>query len=319
MKRKSRIYIAGHRGLVGSAILRKLQGDGYENLITRTREELDLLDAKATADFFRKEKPEYVFAAAAKVGGILANDTYPADFIYQNLVIQNNLIHNAYLTGAQKFLFLGSSCVYPRNCPQPIKEEYLLTSELESTNKAYAVAKIAGIVQCQSYNRQYGTNFVSVMPTNVYGPNDNFDLKTSHVIQALVRKFYEAKRFSQKEVTLWGTGTPRREFLYIDDLADACVFIMSQEKTPELLNIGTGSDITIRELAEMVKKISDFEGEIKWDTSKPDGTPRKLLDVSRLHFLGWRHKIDLEDGVRMLYNYFVKNFAQRPNKCLPIK
>lgn len=307
MEKTSRIYVAGHRGLVGSAIFRNLQADGYKNLITRTHEELDLLDVMATAEFFKKEKPEYVFDAAAKVGGILANDTYPADFIYQNLIIQNNLIHNSYLNGVKKFLFLGSSCVYPRLCQQPIKEEYLLTSELEPTNKAYAIAKIAGIIECQSYNRQYGTNFISVMPANVYGPNDNFDPVTSHVIAALVRKFHEAKISKSDKVTIWGTGIPRREFLHTDDLADACMFIINQEDVPDLLNIGTGVDMTIKDLAETIKRISGFEGGIEWDASKPDGTPRKLLDVSRLHFLGWRHKIKLEQGAKEMYYYFVKH------------
>jgi len=310
MDKKSRIYIAGHRGLVGSAILRKLQLDGYKNLITRTHEELDLLDANATAGFFKKEKPEYVFDAAAKVGGILANDTYPADFIYQNLVIQNNLIHNSYLAGVKKLMFLGSSCAYPRLCPQPIKEEYLLTSELEPTNEAYAIAKIAGIIECQSYNRQYGTNFVAVMPTNVYGINDNFDFETSHVIPALIRKFHDAKVSKSENVTLWGTGAPRREFLHIDDLADAVVFIMNQEKIHELLNIGTGEDMTIKELAEMMKRISGFGGKIVWDTSKPDGTPQKLLDVSRLRALGWQHKVSLKKGLEMVYKYFAEKVAK---------
>ncbi len=310
MKKNSRIYVAGHGGLVGSAIFRKLQADGYKNIIVRTHEELDLLNASATADFFKKEKPEYVFDAAAKVGGIFANDTYPADFIYENLVIQNNLIHQSYLNGVKRFLFLGSACVYPRTCPQPIKEEYLLTSELESTNQPYAIAKIAGIIECQSYNRQYGTDFVAVMPTNVYGPNDNFDPKTSHVIAALVRKFHEAKVAKSDRVVLWGSGTPRREFLHTDDLADACVFIMNQEKAPNLLNIGTGVDMTIKELAEMIGRISGFEGKIELDTSKPDGTPRRLLDVSRLHDLGWHHKIDIEDGVKVIYDYFVENFTK---------
>jgi GDP-L-fucose synthase len=309
MKKDSRIYIAGHRGLVGSAILRKLQADGYTNIITRSREELDLLDGLKVADFFKQEKPEYVFAAAAKVGGILANDTYPAEFIYENLVIQNNLIHNSYLNGVVKFLFLGSSCVYPRLSPQPIKEEYLLTGELESTNKAYAVAKIAGIVQCQSYNREYGTNFIAVMPTNVYGMNDNFDLKTSHVLPALIRKFHDAKVSKSDSVVLWGTGTPRREFLHIDDLADACVFIMNKENAPDLLNIGTGVDLTIKEVAEMIKNISGFEGEIVWDSTKPDGTPRKLLDVGLLHDFGWHHNIELEDGLKKFYEYFKSTVA----------
>lgn len=310
MQKDSRIYIAGHRGLVGSAILRRLQADGYTNIIVRTRDELDLLDAAKTAQFFKEQKPEYVFAAAAKVGGILANDIYSAEFIYENLVIQNNLIHNSYLTGVKKFLFLGSSCVYPRMAPQPIKEEYLLTGELESTNKAYAVAKIAGIIECESYNKQYGTNFISVMPTNVYGMNDNFDLKTSHVIPALIRKFYDAK-LTKTDVTLWGTGTPRREFLHIDDLADACVFLMVNENAPQLLNIGTGTDITIKELADMIKRISGFEGNIVWDSTKPDGTPRKLLDVSRLHGFGWQHKIELEDGLTRFYQYFTDVVAKQ--------
>ncbi len=306
MNKDSKIFVAGHRGLVGSAIVRKLQADGYTNVITRTRQELDLLDANAVTSFFKKEKPEYVFDAAAKVGGILANDTYPAEFIRENLAIQNNIIHNAYLSGTKRLLFLGSACVYPRACPQPIKEEYLMTSELESTNRAYAIAKIAGIIECQSYNREYGTDFISVMPTNLYGPNDNFDLKTSHVIPALVRKFHEAKIAKSAKVMLWGTGAPRREFLWSDDLADACVFIMNQAKVPDLLNIGTGVDMTIKELAEMIKRISGFEGEIAWDASKPDGTPQKLLDVSRLHELGWKHTIEFEEGIQKMYDYFVK-------------
>ncbi|OGY99867.1 MAG: GDP-fucose synthetase [Candidatus Liptonbacteria bacterium RIFCSPLOWO2_01_FULL_52_25] len=311
MEKNSRIYVAGHRGLVGSAILRKLQADGYTKLITKTREELDLLDFAATKEFFKNTKPEYVFDAAAKVGGILANDTYPAEFISENLAIQNNIIRNCHAGGVKKLLFLGSSCVYPRACPQPIKEEYLLTSELEPTNKAYAVAKIAGIIECQSYNRQYGTNFISVMPTNVYGANDNFDPKTSHVLAALVRKFHEAKSSGSDEVRLWGTGAPRRELLNTDDLADACVFVMNKEDAPDILNIGTGMDLTVKEIAELIKKISGFKGTIKWDASKPDGTPRKLLDVSRIHALGWRHKIDLEEGAKMLYDYFVENVAKK--------
>ncbi|MBI2033521.1 MAG: GDP-L-fucose synthase, partial [Candidatus Liptonbacteria bacterium] len=273
MKKDSRIYIAGHRGLVGSAIVRRLESAGYTNLIVPTHAELDLLDAAATRDFFEETKPEYVFGAAAKVGGILANDTYPAQFIYENLAIQNNLIHNAQLVKVKKFLFLGSSCVYPRACPQPIREEYLLTSELEPTNKAYAIAKIAGIATCQSYNRQYGTTkFVAVMPSNVYGANDNFDLQTSHVIPALIRKFHEAKVAKRPTVTLWGTGAPRREFLHIEDLADACLFVMNHDGAPDLLNIGTGSDMTVKELGEMIRRIVGFEGEVAWDASKPDGT-----------------------------------------------
>src|SRR3989344_1515906 len=270
MEKNSRIYVAGHRGLVGSAILRKLQADGYTKLITKTREELDLLDFAATKEFFKNTKPEYLFRSAAKVGGTLANDTYPAEFISENLAIQNHLIRNCYAAGVKKLLFLGSSCVYPRACPQPIKEEYLLTSELEPTNKAYAVAKIAGIIECQSYNRQYGTNFISVMPTNVYGANDNFDPKTSHVLAALVRKFHEAKSSGSDEVRLWGTGAPRRELLNTDDLADACVFVMNKEDAPDILNIGTGMDLTVKEIAELIKKISGFKGTIKWDASKPD-------------------------------------------------
>jgi GDP-L-fucose synthase len=310
MEKHSRIYIAGHRGLVGSAILRHLQAEGYTNLITRTREELDLLHAEETKAFFESAKPEYVFDAAAKVGGIMANDIYPADFIYENLVIQNNLIHNAHLSGVKKFLFLGSSCVYPRLCPQPIKEEYLLTSDLEPTNEPYAIAKIAGIIECQSYNRQYkGTKFVSVMPSNTYGMNDNFDPKTSHVMAALIRKFHEAKENGDETVTLWGTGSPRREFIHIEDLADACLFVMNHDEAPDLLNIGIGSDVTIKELAALVQEVTGFKGKTEWDTSKPDGTPRKLLDVNRLHSLGWKHTIDLENGLRRTYAYFVDQFG----------
>lgn len=314
MEKNSRIYVAGHRGLVGSAILRELQTDGYKNLITRTRAELNLQDPAAVVAFFTKEKPEYVFDAAARVGGIFANNTYPAEFISENLAIQNNIIPNCYTGGVKKLLFLGSSCVYPRVCPQPIKEEYLLTSELEPTNRAYAIAKIAGVIECQSYNREYGTNFVSVMPTNIYGLNDNFDPKTSHMLAALVRKFYEAKEEGKDTVTLWGTGAPRRELLWVDDLADACVFIMNHEKTPDLINIGTGLDASIKDIAEMIKKISGFTGTIMWDTAKPDGMPQKLLDVSRLQALGWRHTVDLGKGVNMVYDYFAKNPSVREGK-----
>ncbi|MEK9180172.1 MAG: GDP-L-fucose synthase [Patescibacteria group bacterium] len=310
MQKESSIYVAGHRGLVGSAILRKLQADGYKNLITRTREELDLLDARAVADFFKKEKPEYVFDAAAKVGGILANDTYPADFIYQNLTIQNNIIHNSYLAKVKRLMFLGSVCVYPRLSPQPVKEEYLLTGELEPTNKAYAIAKIAGIIMCESYNRQHGTDFVSVMPTNLYGLNDNFDLQNSHVIPALLRKFHEAKEAQSDKVTLWGTGSALREFLYSDDLADSCVFIMNQKSVPGLLNIGTGINISIKDLAELVKKTVGFAGRIEWDSSKPDGMPRRVLDMARLHALGWHHKVELKDGLRMAYEQFLAGRKQ---------
>ncbi len=304
MNKNSKIYVAGHRGLVGSAIVRGLIKQGYNNLITRTRQELDLLDSVAVADFFQKEKPEYIFLAAAKVGGILANNTYPANFIYENLTIQNNIIHNAYLNKAKKLLFLGSSCIYPKFAKQPIKEEYLLTGELEPTNKPYAIAKIAGIIMCESYNRQYKTNFISVMPTNLYGPGDNFDLKASHVLPALIRKFHEAKINNKKEVEVWGTGSPKREFLHVDDLADACIFLMNNYDDSEIVNIGTGKDISIKELAELIKDIVGFKGKIVWDTSKPDGTPRKLLDVSRLHKLGWKHKISLKEGIKMTYKWY---------------
>ncbi len=304
MNKKSKIYIAGHRGLVGSALVRKLKQEGYDNLILKTREELDLSDGVAVKNFFESEKPEYVFLAAAKVGGILANDAYPADFIRENLTIQNNIIHNAYLTEVKKLLFLGSSCIYPKNCPQPIKEEYLLAGKPEPTNKAYAIAKIAGVIECQSYNKQYGTNFISVMPTNLYGPNDNFDLKTSHVLPALIRKFHEAKINNKKEVEVWGTGAARREFLYVDDLADACVFLMNNYNESEIINIGVGEDISIKELAEIIKEITEFKGEIIWDKSKPDGTPRKLLDVSRLRALGWKHKTKLKQGIEKVYKTY---------------
>lgn len=307
MEKNSKIYVAGHRGLVGSAIIRNLEAKGFNNLILKTHQELDLLDAKAVADFFASEKPEYVFLAAAKVGGIHANNTYPADFIFQNLQVQNNVIHNAYLNGTKKLIFLGSSCIYPRNCPQPIKEEYLLTGPLEKTNEAYAVAKIAGIKMCQSYNKQYGTKFISVMPTNLYGINDNFDLESSHVLPALLRKFHDAKISSAKEVVMWGTGSPMREFLYVDDMADACVHLMNTYEDSEIVNIGTGEDVTIKELAILIKKIVGFEGEIINDTTKPDGTPRKLLDVSKLHNLGWKHKTSLEDGIKDTYEWFLRN------------
>lgn len=309
MEKNSKIYVAGHKGLVGSAITRKFQELGYTNLVFKTIDELDLLDQKATAEFFAAEKPEYVFLAAAKVGGIHANNEYPADFIYQNLQIQNNIIHNAYLNGTKKLLFLGSSCIYPRECPQPIKEEYLLSGPLEKTNDAYAIAKIAGIKMCQSYNKQFDTKFISVMPTNQYGPNDNFDLESSHVLPALLRKLHDAKISNAKEVVMWGTGSPKREFLHVDDTADACVHLMETYDGDEIVNIGTGEDISIKELAEMIKEIVGFEGEIINDTTKPDGTPRKLLDVSRLHSLGWKHKIPLKDGIKMTYDWFLENRA----------
>ena len=307
MEKKSKIYVAGHGGLVGSAIVRNLEKKGYKNLILKTRKELDLLNSVKVSAFFKKEKPEYVVLAAARVGGIMANNTYPANFIYENLTVQNNVIHNSYLSGVKKLLFLGSSCIYPRMAPQPIKEEYLLTGELEPTNKAYAVAKIAGIVMCESYNKQYGTNFISVMPTNLYGPNDNFDLENSHVLPALIRKFDEARKAERKDITLWGTGKAKREFLHVDDLADACVFLLDKHNGSQIINIGTGKDVTIKTLAETIKKIIGFNGKIIWDKTKPDGTPRKLLNVSRPHKLGWCHKIDLENGLKTTYEWYKKN------------
>lgn len=307
MEKNAKIYVAGHRGLVGSAIVRNLETQGYTNIVKKTFDELDLTNQVATADFLAEEKPEYVFLVAAKVGGIKANEDYPADFIYQNLQVQNNVFHNAYLSGVKKLLFLGSSCIYPRDCPQPIKEEYLLTGPLEKTNEAYAIAKIAGIKMCQAYNRQYGAKFISVMPTNLYGPNDNFDLESSHVLPALLRKFHDAKTENKNEVVMWGTGSPMREFLHVDDLADACVYLMNTYDDSEIVNIGTGEDIGIKELAEMIKKIVDFKGEIVNDTTKPDGTPKKLLDVSKLHRLGWKHKTTLSEGVKKTYEWFLKN------------
>jgi GDP-L-fucose synthase len=315
MKKESKIYIAGHNGLVGSAIKRNLEKKKFKNLIYRTRKELDLMNEKAVRNFFEKEKPEYVFLAAAKVGGIVANRDYPADFIYQNLQIQNNVIHSSYLTGVRKLLFLGSSCIYPKFAPQPMKEEHLLTGELEKTNEPYAIAKIAGIKMCQSYNRQYGTNFIACMPTNLYGPNDNFDLESSHVLPAIIRKFHEAKENKSKKIILWGTGLPKREFLYVDDLADACIFLMKKynpgkkenEKGEIFLNIGTGKDLSIKELANIVKEAVNYQGEIIYDTSKPDGAPRKLLDVSKINNLGWKYKIGLETGIRKTYEWYKNN------------
>ena len=308
MNKNSKIYIAGHKGLVGSAITRLLQKEGYKNLILKTRQELDLLNQQAVSDLFKKEMPEYVFLAAAKVGGIMANKTFPADFIYENLVIQANIVHNAYLNKVKKLLFIGSSCIYPKLTPQPIKEEYLLSGALETSNKPYAVAKIAGIITCQSYNRQYGTNFISVMPTNIYGPNDNFDLQNSHVLPALIRKFHEAKAIGQKEIILWGSGSPKREFLYVDDLAEACLFLMKNYNSSEIINIGTGEDLPIKDLAEKIKEIAGYDGKIVWDKSKPDGTPRKLLDVGRIHKLGWKHKINLETGLKTTYDWHKNNY-----------
>jgi GDP-L-fucose synthase len=307
MNLQSKIYIAGHRGMAGSAIKRNLESRGYYNLLTRTRSELDLTNQQAVNNFFETQVPEYVFLAAAKVGGILANSTYPAEFIYENIMIEANVIHAAYTTGVKKLLFLGSSCIYPRLAPQPLKEEYLLTGELEVTNEAYAVAKIAGIRMCKHYNQQYGTNFISVMPTNLYGPNDNYDLETSHVMAALIRKFHEAKVNREPQVIVWGTGTPRREFLHVDDMADACVYLMENYDAPdigEFVNIGLGDDVTIRELAELIGDILGYSGEILYDTTKPDGTPQKLLDVSRLRELGWSARISLRDGIKQAYDWY---------------
>ena len=349
MKKTSKIYVAGHRGMVGSAIVRELTAAGYTDIITRTHGELDLIRQDQVEAFFKSEKPEYVLLAAAKVGGIWGNHTYPAQFIYQNLAIQTNVIHAAYLNGVKKLLFLGSACIYPRICPQPIREDYLLSDFLESTNEPYAVAKIAGLKMCQSYNREFGTSYISVMPNNLYGTNDNFDLENSHVLPALVRKFHLAKlaasgeweRIRAEEATyghipddikksigldpsnnepidrpthqpsilLWGTGAPRREFLHVNDLAAACVFLMNNYDESEIINIGWGKDLTIQELAELVSQVVGFKGEITWDSSKPDGTPQKLLDVSRLTKLGWQAKIDLEDGIRQVYRWYVGNIG----------
>ena len=301
MDRKDKIYIAGHRGMVGSAIFRRLKKDGFENFVFKTSDELDLRDQQAVADFFKKEKPMYVFLAAAKVGGILANNTYRAEFLYDNLMIQSNVIENSYRQGAKKLLFLGSSCIYPKLAPQPLKEEYLLTGLLEHTNEPYAIAKIAGIKMCDAYRDQYGCNFISVMPTNLYGSNDNYDLKNSHVLPALLRKFHEAKVDDQPEVIVWGSGTPRREFLHADDMADACVFLMKNYNEEGLINIGIGEDLSIKELTELMKEITGFKGKIVFDSSKPDGTPRKLMDVSKLTTLGWKASIGLKDGITRVY------------------
>lgn len=305
MEKHSKIFVAGHRGMVGSAIYRKLQKEGYQNLITRTSKEVDLRDQQAVAAFFNEEKPDYVFLAAAKVGGIVANNTYRADFLYENLAIQNNVIHQSYVNGVKKLMFLGSSCIYPKLAPQPLKEEYLLTGLLEPTNEPYAIAKIAGIKMCDAYRDQYGCNFVSVMPTNLYGYNDNYHPENSHVLPALIRKFDEAKHNGSKEVTIWGTGSPMREFLFADDLADACYFLMENYSEPNLINIGTGEDLTIKDLALAVKETVGFEGELVFDTSKPDGTPRKLMDVSKLHDLGWKHQIALKEGLKLAYQDYL--------------
>lgn len=305
LEKNAKIYIAGHRGMVGSAIYRKLVKEGYTNLITKTSAELDLRDQQATADFFASEKPEYVFLAAAKVGGIVANNTYRADFLYENLCIQNNAIHQAYLTGVKKLMFLGSSCIYPKLAPQPLKEEYLLTGLLEETNEPYAIAKIAGIKMADAYRDQYGCNFISVMPTNLYGYNDNYHPQNSHVLPALIRKFHEAKVNNTAEVIIWGSGSPMREFLFADDLAAACYFLMQEYNEPGFVNIGTGKDLTIKDLALLIKKVIGFEGALIFDSSKPDGTPRKLMDVSKLHSLGWKHTIELEEGIKLAYQDFL--------------
>jgi len=307
MNLQSKIYIAGHRGMAGSAIIRSLESRGYHNFITRTHSELDLTNQQSVNNFFETQRPEYIFLAAAKVGGILANSTYPAEFIYENLMIEANVIHAAYTNGVKKLLFLGSSCIYPRLASQPLKEKYLLTGELEVTNEAYAVAKIAGIRMCKHYNQEYGTNFISVMPTNLYGPNDNYDLETSHVMAALIRKFHDAKKNNVQQVVVWGTGAPRREFLHVDDMADACVYLMENYDASdigEFVNIGLGEDVTIRELAELIGDIAGYNGEIVYDTTKPDGTPQKLLDVSRLHKLGWNARISLKDGIKQAYEWY---------------
>jgi len=311
----ARIYVAGHTGMVGSALVRHLATAGFPRVLTRTRQQLDLLDQRAVFDFLSRERPEYVVVAAARVGGILANNTQRAQFLYENLAIEANLIHGSHLAGVDRLLFLGSSCIYPRDCPQPIREEYLLTGPLEATNEPYAIAKIAGIKLCEAYNSQYGRKYLSVMPTNLYGPNDNYDLQSSHVLPALLRKVHEAKQRGDSEIVVWGTGSPRREFLFVDDLADACIHLMSSGYADGLVNIGTGLDVTIRELAETIMEIVGYQGTIKFDTSKPDGTPRKLLDVSRMTRLGWRAKTQLRDGIRRTYAAadFAANHSPNPN------
>ncbi|MCF7668364.1 MAG: GDP-L-fucose synthase [Verrucomicrobia bacterium] len=306
--KNARIYVAGHRGLVGSAIARELRRQGYSNLITHARAELDLLDSQAVNRFYADSKPEFVIDAAAKVGGIHANNTQPASFLYENLTIQNNLIHGAHLAGVKKFLFLGSSCIYPKLAPQPLKEEYLLTGPLEPTNQWYAVAKISGIKMCEAYRRQYGCNFISAMPTNIYGPNDNFDLNTSHVLPALIRKFHDAKENNASSVVCWGTGNPLREFLYSEDLARACIFLLDNYDAEQFINVGSGAEISIRELAETIKEIVGFNGRIEWDTSKPDGTPRKFLDSSTMFNMGWRPEIDIKTGIQRAYASLLENY-----------
>ncbi len=311
MDKHARIFVAGHRGLVGSAIVRKLESEGYTNLLMRTCKDLDLRNQASVAGFFEDEKPEYVFLAAARVGGIVANNSYPADFIYDNLMIQTNVIHQAYLSGIKKLLFLGSTCIYPKLSPQPIREEYLLSGPLEATNEAYAIAKIAGLKMCQYYNRQYGTCFISAMPTNLYGPNDNFDLETSHVLPALMRKFHEAKILGASTVTIWGTGSPMREFIHVDEVAEASLFLMRSYSGNDFVNIGTGEELSIKDLALLIKKVVGFEGDILFDASKPDGTPRKLSDVSRLHSLGWQHRTGLEDGLKTTYEWYLQHSSER--------
>lgn len=308
MEKNAKIYVAGHRGLVGSAIVRALEKKGYHNILTATRHEVDLTNQQAVADFFATEKPEYVFLAAAKVGGIMANSTTPADFIYENLMIETNIIYHSYKNGVKKLLFLGSSCIYPKMAAQPIKESSLLTGPLEPTNDAYAMAKIAGIKMCQAFNKQYGTKYISVMPTNLYGINDNFDLQSSHVLPALLRKFHEAKLCKDESVTVWGTGTPIREFLYVDDLSDACLHLMNHYNRSEIVNIGTGVGITIKELAKMIKEVVGYEGKILFDTSKPDGTPVKINDVTYLENLGWKFKVDLKQGIELTYDWLCKQY-----------
>jgi GDP-L-fucose synthase len=322
--KKKRIYVAGHRGLVGSALMRQLEARGYTNLVTRTHAELDLTDQAAVRAFFDEERPDYVMLAAAKVGGIYANNTYPAEFIHQNLAIQTNVIHEAWRHGVQKLLFLGSSCIYPKECPQPIKEEYLLTGELEPTNRPYALAKIAGLEMCWAYNRQYGTRYLTVMPTNLYGPGDNYDLQTSHVLPALIRKMHEAKVSGAEEVVVWGTGTPRREFLYSDDMADACIYLFEQsesgleglfnESFPPLVNVGCGQDISIRELAELIQAVVKFPGSLTFDTTKPDGTLRKLLSIDKLADMGWRPRVSIESGIAATYEQYKKTHIHRNEK-----
>jgi GDP-L-fucose synthase len=311
MEKTAKIYVAGHRGLVGSAIVRKLSAEGFTNIISRTSKELDLRDQQQVNDFFEQEKPEYVFLAAAKVGGIMANNTYKAEFIYDNLMIEANIIHAAYKNAVKKLLFLGSSCIYPKQSPQPMKEEYLLTGLLEPTNEPYAIAKITGIKLCEFYREQYGCNFISAMPTNLYGPNDNYDLQNSHVLPALIRRFHEAKESNAPDVTLWGTGAPMREFLYVDDLADACLFLMEKYNESQFVNIGTGEDITIKGLVEQVKELTGFTGEVKWDETKPDGTFRKLMDVSKMDGLGWKYRTPLAEGLKKTYAAYIETTSYK--------